>query len=1022
MAEENKRRSINVFFQAIAYFPLLIFFLMIVVDVPLFIVYLNGQNFAFLLALIIFTAVLAVLYIAFAIYALRHFRSVFVRGLYGITIYNLRNITDNSNALIDYPNNTYDEFVSLNEQVNALKSELDTSTLIAGNANFSHINLDYIDVDQNLTTFRSFKINLESIIFASQNYRNVIIELYYDLGEEILSNKDLNYLLTLLRKQFADYRDVLYIFADNKKSIYVYLPRIDSLSKIQEQLEMILKAATISKRSADGITHLIAHFALVCYPFSDINDLLPDLQYAKRQGEIINVYLPNRMTTLQDNKILKNSMNLNTMSKIIAPLLDLNLSLENSKKNRLEVEKVIRAVRSYFNVDYAGIISFDEIKRQYYFSYQTEGKDLPILSKENFIEKEFVLAMNKAKDDNGSYYFAFRSHANNALGRHLDRVGIASGFFYVLNEGDNTVGAVYFFNKEKEFHIDSYIQESLVMLCVRIAAVLLGEKRDLEVSDSYNEIDSLLKISETATYRVAHDNYTLLRTSKTMNDIFPKLTIGEKCYEALYGLKEPCPDCPLLAGKKKTVRLNNNNYEVSSILESRKSSPYHVLTMRNIHQEEGQERYHPDLIINSYSSLVEALNNCYTINGKGYLLLLRVDNLDDLVASNGSEGYLLIMRDFIRRIKAAHNSLENVYFFNNQTLALLFTEYGQTDIINECETIYEISQNKDVKEAMDYAISVTYLPVSYPRTYPTANDLLRQAGQFATRGKYELNKNFIYFDESSYNRSASKSEFMLSVIESAFGNKTFAVNLQPMVDAKSKRIFGAELLLRITDEYRNMVFRTDELVNVAAEHNKIGIISNALLEYIANLYQQYSLTVFNVLGFQRLSINTDYSFFTDENFYNEIRTYVSDSHLPRNFLAFEVPENDVANHLNEFKEIAQRLNDLHIVMVVDQYTGRFVSLDALKKIGFNEVKISRNLVNHIDSDRSRLNDIRLLLNAIKDLDMKASLVGVENVDQYLLLKEIDENSLMQGFYFFRPLEKQGLIEAIRGANKAGKKD
>ena len=175
MAEENKRRSINVFFQAIAYFPLLIFFLMIVVDVPLFIVYLNGQNFVFLLILIIFTAVLAVLYIAFAIYALRHFRSVFVRGLYGITIYNLRNITDNSNALIDYPNNTYDEFVSLNEQVNALKSELDTSTLIAGTANFSHINLDYIDVDQNLTTFRSFKINLESIIFASQNYRNVII-------------------------------------------------------------------------------------------------------------------------------------------------------------------------------------------------------------------------------------------------------------------------------------------------------------------------------------------------------------------------------------------------------------------------------------------------------------------------------------------------------------------------------------------------------------------------------------------------------------------------------------------------------------------------------------------------------------------------------------------------------------------------------------------------------------------------------------------------------------------------------
>ena len=1020
--EENKRRSINSFFNAITYVPLAIFFLLILFDVPLFIFYHANHEMVFLIIMISISALLAILYVIFAVYAMKRFRSVFVRGLYGITVYNLRNITDNGNALIDYPNNTYEEFVSLNEQVNELKGELDTSTLIAGNANFSHINLDYIDVDQRLTTFRSFKINLESIIFASQNYRNVLIELYYDLGEETLTDKDLTYLLVLLRKQFQDYQHSLFILADNKKSIYVYLPRIDSLSKVNEQLQMILKAATISKRSADGIIHLIAHFALVCYPFSDVHEMLPDLQYAKRQGEIINIYLPNRMTTLQDNKILKNSMNLNTMSKIVSPLLNLNLSLENSRKNRLEVEKVIRTVRSYFNIDYAGIISFDEIRRQYYFSYQVEAKDIAPLSKENYIEKEFVGVMNKAKDENGSYYFAFRSHANNALGRHLDRIGIESGFYYVFTEDNQPLGAIYFFNKNKEFHIDSYIQEALVMLCVRIAAVLLGEKRDVEVSDSYNEIDSLLKISEYATYRVAHDTYTLLRTSKTLNDIFPKVAIGEKCYKALYGLDKPCPDCPLLTGKKKNVQIKKDNYEVSSILESRKASAYHVLTMKNIHKEEAQERYHPDLLINSYASLVEAISNCYAINGKGYLLLLRIDNHDKLIDSNGSEGYLIIMRDFIRRIKAAHNSLENVYFFNNQTLALLFTEYGQTDIINECELIYEISQNKDLKEAQDYSISVTYLPVSYPRTYPTANDFLRQAGQFATRGKYELNKSFIYFDESSYTRSANKAEFMLAVIESAFGNKTFAVNLQPMVDAKSKRIYGAELLLRITDDYRNMVFRTDELVKVAADHNKIGIISNALLEYIAGLYQQYSLNVFGLLGFQRLSINTDYSFFTDPNFYNDIRNYISNSHLPKNFLAFEIPESDIANHLNEFKEIAKQLSDLHIVMVADQYTGRFASLEALKNVGFNEVKISRNLVNHIDSDHNRLNDIRLLLSSIKDLDMKASIVGVENVDQYLLLKEIDENALMQGFYFFRPLEKQGLIEAIRGSNKALKKE
>ena len=81
------------------------------------------------------------------------------------------------------------------------------------------------------------------------------------------------------------------------------------------------------------------------------------------------------------------------------------------------------------------------------------------------------------------------------------------------------------------------------------------------------------------------------------------------------------------------------------------------------------------------------------------------------------------------------------------------------------------------------------------------------------------------------------------------------------------------------------------------------------------------------------------------------------------------------------------------------------------------MKISRNYVNHIDSDRQRLNDVKTLLNNVRELGLKASVVGVENIDQYLLLKEIDDTVLLQGFYFYRPLEKQALIEAVRGSNK-----
>ena len=91
------------------------------------------------------------------------------------------------------------------------------------------------------------------------------------------------------------------------------------------------------------------------------------------------------------------------------------------------------------------------------------------------------------------------------------------------------------------------------------------------------------------------------------------------------------------------------------------------MTLRNIGTEESEQRYNPDLLINSYSSLLEALTNNYLIGGKGYLLLLRIDNMADLVEKQGTEGYFSIIRDFIQELKKRHNHLENIYFFNNQT-------------------------------------------------------------------------------------------------------------------------------------------------------------------------------------------------------------------------------------------------------------------------------------------------------------------------------------------------------------------
>ena len=1016
MANKVKQtHSIKHFFRFFTIFPIVYFFVLTVSMTILSYAFADTRNYSLLVVIIIVGAVLIGLYIWFLIYITSRLNVVFIDGLYNTTVQNFDTISRNQNRFFEYPNKGYAEINALNNRVEDLKRELVGATLIPTTIGFDDLDLEYYDKEKRLVKHQSFLKELPNIIFKSQNYRNTLIEIYYDLTEEDLTAKDVDYITGVLTRHFRSYNNYFFVLPDDRRSIWLYLPRIDSMSKIKEQIEMCIRECSIARRLAEGMTPLNAHFSVVCYPYSDVHELVPDLRYAKRQNLDIYFYLPNRLASIKNNAVSKNAQNLNQMTKMLMPLLNMDMGLAFAKENAKTIESVLKTVSTYFAIDFSGIIGYDDTNNRYHVVYRAnEGNDT-LIDIKGFVEREFVETMDRIRDEDNSHYFSSRDHANSALGRHLDRIGVESGFYYVVREDNLPIGVIYFFNKTRTFIIDSYIQESLIVLCNKISSYILSKRRDLEVESSYNEIDSLLKLSDFSTYRVSLEDNTLLRASSTMKNLFPQLKIGEKCYKTLYGLDEPCRDCPLKTGLKKEMHIGKDNFETSLVLSEHKNTSYQVMAVKNLYTHKSHHRYNQDMVINSFHSLVENLSDLYEVAGKGYLLLLRIDNVDQLVEEHGSEGYLSLMRDFTRRLKKLHNGYENIYYYTNQFLALLYPEFGQTDILDECEKIYRVAQSLD--DNADYKIKLTFLPVSYPRVYPNAASLIKQADNFAMRGRYVTNKDFIYFDESNYTRSADREQFLLSVIQKAFMDKTFEVNLQPMVNAVDKQIFGAELLLRITDEYRNTSFRTDELVNVAAKYNQIGIISHALLDYIGSLYKEYGASFFSNLGFKRMALNTDYSFFTDKNFRKDAKKFLDDLKLPKGFLAFEIPESDAATHIEEFREIAKMTRELNIVLVCDQYTGRHISLEILKDIGFNEIKISRNAVLHIDSDNNRYANLKQLLYLIRNMGMKASVVGVENIDQYLLIKQVDESVLQQGFYHYRPLEKQALVDALRGANK-----
>lgn len=962
---------------------------------------------------LVVVSVLAIAYVAFSLVAFFRLRKTYQDGLYKTTASLLRGLKSNVPTTENFPETTIKEINELRSELAEVNTMTSNSTMISYDLSSSYIPLNYISEEDGIVTLESFKAELRSLIYCSQNYRNAIVEIFYDLDDDIINQDESQRIVSALKESFSAYDHILFIPNNNQTGFFMFLPKIDSLSNIKDRLESAMKNISVSKKTFDGLATINARFSVVCYPYSNINELFPDLMYAKRQGLPLNIYLPNRLSALSENRILQNSLNLNHMSRVMEKIADLKVTSKEKNKSMKTIENTMLDLITYLDIDCAGIISFDDVNNIYESTLSVSRNNQSVFPVSSQIEKEFIETLDNAKDGDDSYYFSTREHTPATVANYLDKIGVFGGFYYMVHDEKQVISIIYFFNRKRSLLFDSYIRETVFLLSYRIGDFFFMLNEEEKITETYREINSVLMTSDYTLYRVDRHNFNLVGFSNHFNTICPKAKVGDKCYHALYGREYPCDNCPLKTSKKMLSEIAKSRYETSLTMNESNTRLVRMLLHRLKDQDDVADRFDRDLLINSYSSLNISLSDLYSINARGYLIVLRIDNHDDILEHAGSEGLLYLKRELIKNIKDIRQSNANLYYFSPESIAVLLPEVGQVDIINFIERVYEISKHKYQYNSQDFSFDITYLPYNFPQSYPTADGFLKYVLRHFNSLSFKTNVNKIYFPDGDYSRSASRNEFILSVIEEQFGNKTFSVALQPMVHASNKDIFGAEILIRLSDNYRNQVFNADELIKVAAKNGKISMISNALIQYIGELYKQYGQNIFKLYGFNRLTMNTDFSYFDDPDFFKTIYNLFDEYHLPKDFLGFEVTEKEIYTHLNEFRKVSRGILNHHIVLICDQYSGEYLSMDALKELGFIEIKIGRYLVGDIEVNPKHLNEVSSIDKLAQEHNLHITFVGVENADQYILLRDMDKRCNCQGYHFYKPLDDYKLIEEVR---------
>lgn len=228
-----------------------------------------------------------------------------------------------------------------------------------------------------------------------------------------------------------------------------------------------------------------------------------------------------------------------------------------------------------------------------------------------------------------------------------------------------------------------------------------------------------------------------------------------------------------------------------------------------------------------------------------------------------------------------------------------------------------------------------------------------------------------------------------------------SVHYQPVVNAASRTVVGAEALLRWRGDSGEMIC-PERFIPLAESTGMINELGLWVIEVALD-----HLSVLNRLGYPdlRMSINVSPAQFRSEDFSDRVRQIVEHIKVLPKSIMFELTESigledrdRLESHLRVFKEIG-------IQMAIDDFGTGFSSLNQLISLPADVVKVDRRFVKMLaDSDEDRAVTASVVgLARGRKLGVVAE--GVETAEQVSILMDMGCET-MQGFYFGRPMNAE----------------
>jgi diguanylate cyclase (GGDEF)-like protein len=295
----------------------------------------------------------------------------------------------------------------------------------------------------------------------------------------------------------------------------------------------------------------------------------------------------------------------------------------------------------------------------------------------------------------------------------------------------------------------------------------------------------------------------------------------------------------------------------------------------------------------------------------------------------------------------------------------------------------------------------------YPDDGQDAEALLKSADIAMYHAKESGRNNYKFFETEMSERAVQRHSIE-ACLRLALEQQEFLLHYQPRINLQSKKIVGAEALIRWKHPEWGLV-PSSQFMPIAEESGLILPIGRWVLRETcrqARVWQEAGLYPITI------SVNISALELNAPDFLENVRATLEETKLEAKYLEMEFTEHVIIREAAFTDSVLEALAELGIKLTIDDFGIGYSGLNFLRRSSIHALKIDRSFVKRMVTSADDVAIVSTVICMGKNLNLRIIAAGVETAEQYasLLAYQCDEG---QGYFFSRPMEAEAFAALLQ---------